>query len=142
MGSSSEMGAAAFVAIGAAVVAVLCVAGLAAFFASRDDATVPQKADGPGVERATNARPRVEPGNVVLLYSDERLTSDLRALARRLAGEPSPALEAAGQAVVVQRRPNLTVPVTALTAGRRLQTTGPRDPALRSFVEYWLGRAP
>ncbi|HEV2787513.1 MAG TPA: hypothetical protein VGV67_14035, partial [Solirubrobacteraceae bacterium] len=125
----------------AVVAAVLCVAGLAAFFASRDDATVPQETDGPGVAREANAQPRVDPGNVVLLYSDERLTSDLRALAARIAGDPSPALEAAGQAVLVQRRPNLTVPVTALTATRRLQATGPRDPALRSFAEYWLGRA-
>ena len=142
MGSSSEMGAKAFLAIGAVVVAVLGVAGLAAFFASRDDATVPQERDGPGAAREANARPQVKPGNVVLLYSDERLTSDLRRLAADVAGEPSPALEAAGQAVLVQRRPNLPVPVTALTASRRLQATAPQDRALRSFVEYWLGRAP
>lgn len=142
MGSSSQMGAKAFLAIGAAVFAVICVAALAAFFASRDEATVPQgQADGPGVPRGANTDPAVMPGNVVLRYSDERLTRDLRALAARLAGEPSPALVAAGQAVLVQREPNLRVPVTALTATRRLQADGPRDPALRSFVEYWLGRA-
>lgn len=135
------MGAKAFRAIGAAVFAVICVAALAAFFASRDDATVPQQAGGPGVPRAANAQPEVKPGNVVLRYSDERLTRDLRALAARIAGEPTPALEAAGQAVLVQRAPNLRVAVTALTASRRLQASGPRDPALRSFVEYWLGRA-
>ena len=141
MGSSSEMGAKAFLAITAVVVAVLGVAGIAAFFASRDDATVPQESDGPGVARVTNVRPQVKPGNVVLLYSDERLTSDLRGLAADIAGEPSPTLEAAGQAVLVQRQPNLSVPVTALTATRRLQATGPQDPTLRAFAEYWLGRA-
>ncbi|HWI09006.1 MAG TPA: hypothetical protein VNT54_16000 [Solirubrobacteraceae bacterium] len=142
MGSSSEMGAKALLAIGAVVATVLGVAGLAAFFASRDDATVPQQADAPGVARAANEQPRVKPGNVVLLYSDERLTSELRAVAARIAGEPTAALQAAGQAVLVQRRPNLTVPVTAVTATRRLQATGPQDPALESFAEYWLGRAP
>jgi len=138
---SSEMGAKAFLAIAAAAVAVIGVAALAAFFVSRDDATVPQDDGGPGVAR-DNARPQVNPGNVVLLYSDERLTSDLRAFAARIAGEPSAALQAAGQAVLVQRRPNLTVPVTAVTATRRLEAAGPGDPALESFVEYWLGRGP
>jgi hypothetical protein len=138
---SSQMGAKAFLAIVAAAAAVVGVAALAAFFISRDDATVPQGDSGPGVVRATNAEPQVKPGNVVLLYSDERLTSGLRGLARRIAGEPSAALQAAGQAVLVQRRPNLAVPVTAVTAARRLQASGPSDPALESFVEYWLGKA-
>jgi hypothetical protein len=139
---SSEIGAKAFLAIAATAVAVIGVAALAAFFVSRDDATVPQDDGGPGVARDANARPQVKPGNVVLLYSDERLTSDLRALAARIAGEPSAALRAAGQAVLVERRPNLTVPVTAVTATRRLRAAGPGDPALESFVEYWLGRGP
>ena len=138
----SQLGAKAFLAIAAAAVAVVGVAALAAFFASRDDATVPQQSAGPGVERAPGARPAVRPGNVALLYSDERLTSDLRELATRIAGAPSPALEAAGQAVVLQRRPNLRVPVTAVTASRRLEATGADDPRLESFVEYWLGKAP
>jgi hypothetical protein len=139
---SSQMGAKACLAIVAATVAVIGVAALAAFFVSRDDATVPQGDGGPGVARETNADPQVKPGNVVLLYSDERLTSGVRALGRRIAGEPSAALQAAGQAALVQRRPNLTVPVTAVTASRRMEATGPDDPALESFVEYWLGRTP
>jgi hypothetical protein len=139
---SSEIGAKALLAIAAAVLGVIGVAALAAFFVSRDDATVPQQDAGPGVERAPGARPAVRPGNVVLLYSDERLTSDLRALAARTAGEPSPALEAAGQAVVLRRRPNLRTPVTAVTASRRLTATAADDPRLESFIEYWLGKAP
>jgi hypothetical protein len=139
---TSEMGAKAFLAIAAVVLAVIGVAGLAAFFVARDDPTVPQEDDGPGVARTSNAAPRVEPGNVVLLFSDERLTSQLRRLAARTAGAPSPALEAAGQAVLLDRRPNLSVPVTAVTASRRLAATGPGDPRLESFIEYWLGRGP
>jgi hypothetical protein len=135
------MGAKAFLAIGAALLAVVGVAALAAFFVSRDNATVSNDG-GPGVARAAGAQPRVKPGNVVLLYSDERLTSDLRDLAARTAGAPDPALEAAGQAVIVERRPNLRVPVTAVTARRRLKASGPADPALEGFIEYWLGRAP
>ena len=95
--------------------------------------------------RASRARantdPKVAPGNVVLLFSDERLTRELRELAERTAGPPDPALVAAGQAVVVERRPNLKVPVTAVTATRRLEAAGPSDPKLEGFIEHWLGRA-
>jgi hypothetical protein len=137
------MGAKAFLALGAALMAVVGIAALAAFFVARDDATVPQDSSHPtpGVARSPATQPRVRAGNVVLLYSDERLTRDLRGLAARTAGPPDPALEAAGQAVLVQRRPNLRVPVTAVTANRRLEATGPGDPALETFIEYWLGRA-
>jgi hypothetical protein len=135
------MGGRAFLALGAAMLAVTGVAALAAFFVSHDDATVPQEAgNAPGVARAPGSRPAVRPGNVVLLYSDERLTSDLRQLAERIAGAPAPALTAAGQAVLIQRRPNLTAPVTAVTATRALEAGGPADPALVDFIEYWLGR--
>ena len=137
---SPTMGSKAFLAVGAMLVAVIGVAALAAFFASRDDATLPQQREGPGVERTANAQPRVAPGNVVLLYSDERLTRALNALATRIAGEPDPALEAAGQAVLVRRQPNMSAPVTAVTASHRLEASGPADPALESFVEYWLAR--
>ena len=139
MGTSSQMGAKAFLAIAAAVLAVIGVAAIAAIFAARDDATVPQQ-EGPGDARPPGARPAVKPGNVVLLYSDERLTRELRALAARIAGDPTPALVAAGQAVLPERRPNLAAPVTAITASRMLEAAGARDPRLRSFIEYWLGR--
>ncbi|MFP5365049.1 MAG: hypothetical protein ACLGI5_20245 [Thermoleophilia bacterium] len=138
----SELGAKALLAIAATVVGVIGVAGIAAFFAARDDPTVPQQREGPGVARSPGSQPAVKPGNILLLYSDERLTSDLRAFARRSAGAPSPALQAAGQAVLLERRPNLTAPVTAVTASRMLEASGPDDPRLEAFVEYWLGRAP
>jgi hypothetical protein len=138
---SSEIGAKAFLAIAAMVLAVIGVAALAAFFVARDDSTIPQQGGGPGVVRKPGSQPAVKPGNVVLLYSDERLTSDLRALAARTAGAPSPALEAAGQAVLLERRPNLRLPVTAVTATRMLTAAGPDDQRLAAFIEYWLGRA-
>ncbi len=123
------------------VLTVLLVAGAAAFFVSRDDATVPRaRESGPGVARPAGAEPAVRPGNVVLLHSDERLTSQLRELAERTAGPPDEALQAAGQAVLVRRRPNLDVPVTAVTARRMVEASGPDDPALEAFIEYWLGR--
>jgi uncharacterized membrane protein len=131
------------VSIGATIVlTVLLVAAAAAFFVSRDDATVPRTSPaGPGVARPANADPKVRPGNVVLLHSDERLTRQLRDLAERSAGgPPDAALAAAGQAVLVEQRPNLQVPVTAVTATRKLEADGPGDPALRQFIEYWLGR--
>jgi hypothetical protein len=128
-------------ALATIVLTVLLVAGAAAFFVSRDDATVPRATQsGPGEPRPAGAEPRVRPGNVVLLHSDERLTRELRLLAERMAGPPDAALEAAGQAVLVQQRPNLGVPVTAVTATRMLEAAGPDDPALEAFIEYWLGR--
>lgn len=121
------------------VVAIIGIAGVAALLASRDDSTVTPAA-GSGLVRPAGAQPTVARGNVVLLYSDERLTRRLRELATDIGGPAEPALVAAGQAVVVRRRPGLRVPVVAVTATHRLNSNDPGDPALRAFVEYWLGR--
>jgi hypothetical protein len=125
----------------AVVVAIAGVFGVAALLASRDASTVTRDS-GPGAQRPAGARPQVAPGNVVLLYSDERLTRRLRALATDIGGPPDPALVAAGQAVIVRHQVNLRVPVVALTATRRLDAASPEDPALRAFTEYWLGKDP
>jgi hypothetical protein len=125
----------------AVVVAIAGVFGVAALLASRDDSTVTRDS-GPGAQRPAGARPQVAPGNVVLLYSDERLTRRLRALATDIGGPPDPALVAAGQAVLVRHQVNLRVPVVAVTATRRLDAASPEDPALRAFIEYWLGKEP
>jgi hypothetical protein len=130
---------------GTIVLTLVLVGAVAVFFVSRDDSTVPQDATkGPGVARtgAVATEPKVKAGNVVLLHSDERLTQDLRDLAEKIAGPSDPTLVAAGQAVIEQQRPNLSVPVTAVTATRMLEASGPDDPALERFIEYWLGRTP
>ncbi len=134
------MRAKALLALGATLLAVIGVAALAAFFVSRDDATVPRPdAVAPGAPRAPGSEPDVRPGNVVLLYGDERLTRRLEALAERSAGAPSPALAAAGQAVLVRLRTGLRSPVVAVSATHELEASSPDDPALRGFIEHWLG---
>ena len=131
------------VAVAIAVLVVVAAGAFAviALLDARDDATVDGSA-GPGVARVEGARPAVAPGNVVLLYSDERLTSALRDLALDTGGPATPALVRAGQAVVLERRPNLTVAVTAVTTTLMQAASGVGDPALERFVEYWLGRHP
>jgi hypothetical protein len=123
------------------VLTVVAVAAAIAFFSARDDATV-SRAQGPGAPRAAGAAPAVRPGNVLLQYADPALAAGLRALAEDVAGPPSPALVAAGQAVVVRRQGGLRPPVRALSATRGVDAAGPRDPTLREFVEFWVGREP
>jgi hypothetical protein len=128
------------VALAVLIVAVAGVAAVVAILNARDDSTIGADQAGPGVERAAGARPVVAAGNVVLLFSDERETTALRKLAVDIGGPATPAVQAAGQAVIVRRMPDLRVAVAALTSERRLDANGPDDPRLRPFVEYWLGR--
>lgn len=114
------------------------VFGAISYFNSRDDATV-SSTEGPGRERPAGDKPVVKAGNVLLLYSDPQLAGPLRALQRDLAGTDE-SLAAAGQAVLVRRQADLPAPVSALSAGHRLDSSGAELPAVRSFVEYWLGR--
>ena len=51
----------------------------------------------------------------------------------------TPALAAAGQAVVLARRPR-TGGLVALSWAHMLRVGSPGDPLLRSFIDYWLGR--
>ena len=127
------------VGLAALLVAAAGVVAIALLLNSRDDATV-DGAAGPGMQRVAGTRPVVAPGNVVLLYSDERLTLELRELALQTGGQATPELIKAGQAVIVERRPGLRAAVVALTRDRRLDSEGPEDPDLRAFVDYWLGR--
>jgi Protein of unknown function (DUF3105) len=80
-------------------------------------------------------------GNVVLLYSDPGLERPLRRLAEEVAGPFDPALVRAGQAVVLERarRPR-AAGVVAVAWRHLLEARSPSDPALREFVEFWLGR--
>lgn len=120
---------------------VLAVAGLVAiatFLQSRDDAGLDDAAapgeEAPGQDAATLRR-----GNVILGFADPADRAPLRAVAEEIAGPPEPELEEAGQAVLLERRAD-GPGVEALAFRRRLSATGPDDPELRTFIEYWLGR--
>jgi len=83
----------------------------------------------------------LELGNVVLVYSDTRLDAGVRALQRDVAGPFTTALAATGQAVIRSRRPSIDgTGVTAIAWRHSLRVMSPTDPALREFLEFWLGR--
>jgi Protein of unknown function (DUF3105) len=77
-------------------------------------------------------------GNVVIAYDGARPPAALRRLQRDAAGAFTPDLAAAGQAVILDRRPGAGG-VIALAWRRRLRTSDPADPRLRDFVDAWLG---
>jgi hypothetical protein len=78
-------------------------------------------------------------GDVVVEYSGRRPPPGLRALADRLAGPFSPALAAAGQTVVLARRPG-TIGLIGLAWTRMVRVSAPNDSLLTQFVNTWLGR--
>lgn len=81
----------------------------------------------------------LQAGNVVVFYPAPTPPAGLSALARDVAGRFSPALAAAGQAVILAPRPGVHG-VVALAWTRMERVNSTRDPALRAFVKYWLGR--
>jgi hypothetical protein len=80
-------------------------------------------------------------GNVVIFYADAKAPDGLVALQEEVSGAFDPELAAAGQAVILSRRPGVGG-VVALAWRRRLNTPGPDDPKLREFAEAWLGQGP
>lgn len=136
-------GAALSVLLGLAAVAALIV-----FFNSRDSAEVQPSGsavtDVPGTPYDDPARyldgaqaRLLSLGNVYVVFS--RPSPELTALRDELSGAPDPALEEAGQAVVLVRRAGVDG-VVALAAGHRLVTGDPADPELERFAAHWLGR--
>ncbi|WP_205698382.1 hypothetical protein [Conexibacter sp. SYSU D00693] len=132
-----------------AVLAIAVAVGAALVLAGRDDdATAGDRgATGPGTARTTTPPPRLDAtlrrGSVVLLTTTRQDVALLRTLATEVAGtaDPTPALETAGQAVVVrQTTALLPARVVALSATRELRAASPTDPALRTFAEAHLGR--
>ncbi len=78
-------------------------------------------------------------GDVVLMYGTSRPPAGLRARADSIAAPFTSALAAAGQAVILARRPG-TNGVLALAWTRLVHVRSVEDPQLRSFVLAWLGR--
>ena len=73
-------------------------------------------------------------GNVVIAYDSARPPAALRTLQRDVAGAFSADLAAAGQAVILDRRPGAGG-VIALAWRRELRTSDPADPRLREFAD-------
>ncbi len=81
----------------------------------------------------------LELGDVVIVYGTRNPPPGLLDLARALAPRFSPALAAAGQAVILAHRPG-SPGLDALAWAHLLKATDPSDRRLRQFAEYWLGR--
>jgi hypothetical protein len=77
-------------------------------------------------------------GNVVLAYRDRGDARAVRAFAVAAAGDPTPALVAAGQAVIPRRQAQPTR-YAAIAFGHAIASASLRDPALAAFVDRWLG---
>jgi hypothetical protein len=148
---------------------LLALAGVALalwFFTANDGATTSAPAaTAPGVaSREPTPHPAdVRRGDVVIAVRAPSDVAVAQRLAREVAGGPAtPALRATGQAVLVDgpeprsgsgvaepecedaaHRPVAcpTIAAVAYAQGRIFTTTSATDPALRGFVEYWLGRA-
>ena len=124
----------------AVLVALAGTVAIVSFLQSREDSDIGATDDGPGVAAPDETEPRLRAGNLVLTHRSQADGPALRALAEDLAGPPDPALEEAGQAIAVEHRPDQAQAVVARAYRRRLEADSARDPALRRFAEYWLGR--
>jgi hypothetical protein len=124
------------------LVSLAALVGLIALLNSRDKSGVEQQAAataGPG--RPYRGEPVLSPalaaavklGNVVVLYRDGSPPAGTKALVP----PGGRALEAAGQAVLVEREPALASPLAAVAASRIEEADSPGQ--LRPFIDYWLG---
>jgi hypothetical protein len=78
-------------------------------------------------------------GDVVLMYGTRKPPPGLVGLAAQEAPPFTPALAATGGAVILAHRAGIHG-VVALAWAHMLRATGPNDPRLPAFIEYWLGR--
>jgi hypothetical protein len=125
------------------VAALAIVVGVVVLLSARDDATTNAPAAVPG--RAVDAaaqgsaadRRLLALGDVVLRAGPAELVA-ARGLARDVAGPAEAATVDAGQAVLV--RAASAPGVRAEATGRELHVASASDPALRAFIDHWLGR--
>jgi hypothetical protein len=125
------------------VIALAIVAGVVALLAGHDAPTTDAPAAVPGhaVPAAGQGPPadrRLLAAGDVLVHAGRADLAAARALARDVAGPAGPATVQAGQAILVRR--SGAAGVRAQAAGRELRVAGASDPALRAFLEYWVGR--
>ncbi len=137
--------------------------GLLTLFNDRDSADVGAQTAGPGAfeeqpgDPPTSATSATKPplregtlsddaivgalalGNVVLVYGSPKPPPELEQMREDATGPFDPELAAAGQMAVLVRRPGVEE-IQALAWQHRLQTGDPTDPALRDFVDFWLGK--
>ena len=125
----------------AIVVALAGTVGLIAFFQSRDE---PELSSGggntPGAQAPQETGERLRQGNIVLTYREAADAAALRRFAEDVAGPPDQELVEAGQAVIVERAKAQGERIVAHAYKRRLAAQSAEDPALREFVEAWLGQ--
>ena len=81
----------------------------------------------------------LEQGNVVVMYGTRTPPGGLEAFAREVAGPFTPSLAAAGQAVILARRPGIRG-LVGLAWAHLVSVSAAEDPLLKSFTQYWLGR--
>jgi len=81
----------------------------------------------------------LETGNVVIMYGTPSPPPGLRDLATKVAGPFSPALAAAGQAVILAHRPGQRG-LLGLAWTRAISVATASDPRLHGFAELWLGK--
>ena len=78
-------------------------------------------------------------GNVVIVYGTKQPPPGLAKFASTAAPPFTSALAAAGDAVILARRPG-TAGLVALAWAHLLRVNSPSDPQLGQFVSFWLGR--
>jgi hypothetical protein len=81
----------------------------------------------------------LEEGNVVVMYGTRTPPPGLESFAHAVAGPFTPALAAAGQAVILARRPGIRG-LVGLAWAHLVSVSAADDPLLKSFTQYWLGR--
>jgi hypothetical protein len=80
----------------------------------------------------------LELGDVILAYGSDKPGDALTRLQEDVAGPFDPELAAAGQSVILAHVDGLAEPV-AVAWRRTLDFQDPADPAVREFVDHWLG---